>query len=733
MDPDNVYLTLLAELAFALGISLLLVSLILRRYIKAFKALKIKYKQLKSQVKVGSTLDRTPDTSKKPNFLEHPIQYIKRQLSKTSDLQDAPPENSSGDQVWQLRKKFLEAEKSALTYKEGSDAYWQELDNSLQSILQFLIASKANPQEVAHWEEKVNLLRERINKLKDAGQNQRLLEAKLCSANETISRLKEKQNGSLKQSSLEKISQMNHRLKGTGTEGLVIHRHDTSNALQSIRKSNLKGLADAELIDSNHKKQREIILDLKQKIRELELQQADNSDNPIVSNSLKDHIQLLEEQLERSETYASALNSELLSIKQQLSEAKQNLDASENRLPQNDQEFWRKGKNQSYSDALIISNSPASIEERIDQIIETKRCYEKASDDINEVNNVIEYQRKTISGLEDEIGNLRCELLQSANPEESEENAKIIERLEQLLKESETCVTMLESEVDSLKEKLNELSQQIEQDQKDINDTYENLLKQQQDNRKENDINEELNNMAEMLNNTMNAHDDQSSITHFAMNCIKCRNLNELAKDIMDTISTFGVDAALSIRSKLGTIETFDKNKITPRDKQQLRAIVFDDRNRITDINGGFITAYPNMSLLIKTNDKADEAIIRTKDLFVSMSSLASNAVDKIESDHIRERQQKTLDTLLRSTQKTIKNLDVQYTYQCDEATQINNRLLKELYLALESMSITKNQRKIFESMMNDSKERMALLFASGLTVDNTMKKLIEKLDNKTN
>ncbi len=732
MDPDNVYLTLLAELAFALGITLLMVSVILRRYIKAFNALRLKYKELKRQVKVGSTLDRKSETSKDPSFLGQPIQYIKRQLSKTRDRQDSPAENTSNDQVWQLRKQFLEAEKSALTYKEGSDAYWQDLDKSLQNILQFLITSEASPQEVTHWEEKVNLLRERINKLKEASQNQRALEAKLFAANETISHLKTKQNGNLKQSSLEKINQMNQRLKCTGTDGLVINNHSDTDSFRSIRKSNLKGLADAELIDNNHKRQREIILDLKAKIRELEFQQVGNSDNPIIPDSLKNQIQLLEEQLERSESYASALNSELLSIKQKLNEAQHNLDVSENRLSQNDQEFWRKGKQQNYSDALIISNSPASVEERIDQIVETKRCYEKASDDINEVNNVIEYQRKTINGLEDEIGNLRKELLSAASPEESEAKAKIIERLEQLLKESETCVTMLETEVDSLKEKLDELSQQIDIDQKDINKTYENLLQQQHKSNTENDVNEELNNMAEMLNNTMNAYGDQSSITHFAMNCIKCRDLNELARDIMGTIGTFGVDPALSIRSKLGTIETFDKSKISPRDKQQLRAIVFDEKNRITDINGGFIITFPNLSLLIKSAEKSEETITRTKDLFVSMLSLASNAIDKIEGDHICERQQKTLDTLLRSTQKTIKNLDIQYTYQCDEATQINNRLLKELYLALESMNITKNQRKIFESMMNDSQERMALLFASGLTVDKTMKKLIEKLDNKT-
>lgn len=661
---------------------------------------------------------------KSDGFLDNPLGYVKRQLSLTDGKRNETPASASGD-VWQLRQKFLNAEASALKHSEDSDAYWQELDNSLTTILQQL-TQKASQEDIAYWQNKVEMLRERINRMKASESQERYLQQKLKSANETIQALKDKQSRGLNQDNINKICQISSRLKRTGTDTLAVHHGGVPDPLYGIQKSNLKGLADAELIKANQRNQRDIIHNLKQNIEVL------NSNDGKQYQGLRDKINSLEDQLNKSESYSSDLEAELVNIKKTLQQAQHNLDASEKRLEQTDQEFWRKGRQQDHRETLVISSSSSKTDE--DQLNSAHDCYQRANQDISEINKVIEYQRTTITGLEDEISKLRNELLLSSDPDESDEKARIIEHLERLLAESETCITMLEDEVDTLKDKLNALSETLIEEEHELERAQHQIhnIKDSQEPASPANILEELDNMAEMLNNTMSAYGDQSCITHFAMTCLKCRDLNELARDIMDTAANFGVDTALIIRSKLGQVETADQHNINSRDKQQLKSIVFDEKNRVTDISEGFIVAFPNISLLVKSRELKEEQETRIKDLLVSLLNLASHAIEKIESDQIRDRQKKTLDTILRSTQKTIKSLDIQYTYQCDEATKINDRLLKDLYLALETMKISNNQRKLFERMMNDSQERMALLFASGLTVDDTMKKLISRLEGKS-
>lgn len=582
---DSVLLTFLAELAFALGVVLLLVILMLRRYMKSYCILRERYKSLKKQIQVGTTVDR--ESQKKPaSFLDNPLGYVKRQLSLTNTKQVEEPAPIS-ENVWQLRQKFLNAEASALKHSEDSDAYWQALDNALSQILKQL-TQKAGAEDIAYWQNKVELLRESLNKTKASASQERYLQQKLKFANETIQALKSKQSNKLERNNIQQICQINNKLKRTGTDALVVHHGGVPDPLYGLHKSNLKGLADAELIKSNQRNQRDIIHDLKNNVYAL----CEHGDSKQYQG-LKDKIDALESQLERSETYSYSLESELVNIKENLKQVQHNLEATEKRLEQTDQEFWRKGRQQEHRDTLVISSSKPASEQ--DQLNAAHECYQRANEDISEINKVIEYQRTTITGLEDEISKLRNELLLSSDPEESEEKARIIERLEKLLNESETCVTMLEDEVEMLKEKLGHLAESLKEEEQELDRVQHHIqdLEQEPAQSPSADMTEELNNMAEMLNNTMCAYGDQSCITHFAMNCLKCRDLNELARDIMDTAANFGVDAALIIRSKLGQVETADPKNINNRDKQQLRSIVFDDNNRITDISEGFVIAFP--------------------------------------------------------------------------------------------------------------------------------------------
>jgi hypothetical protein len=289
---------------------------------------------------------------------------------------------------------------------------------------------------------------------------------------------------------------------------------------------------------------------------------------------------------------------------------------------------------------------------------------------------------------------------------------------------------MLESEVETLREKLHTISENLHNETVAL-ENIDSTNTSKDNSVSSDEASKEIQDVTQQLNTTLAAYDEQARIIDFAMNCLKCRDINELARDIMESASSFEIDAGLIIRSKLGSIESIDPKIVSQREKVQLKSIPFDEKNLTSDTTDGFIITFPNISLLVKPRNPNSKSSSRLKNLSVSLLSLASHAIKEIENSHSLEQQKKTLTTFLHNTQKTIKSLDIQYSYQCDEVVKINDRLLSDLYIALESMKISDNQRKIFERMMNESQERMSLLFASGLSVDESMKKLISSLEEK--
>ena len=717
MDSFNLTVALLSELAFALAVICIVLAVMLHKF--SCRNRKLRKHLLRLKAASPSELDD-----------ERVLSYLSRQLEATAgrvhtSLMSEPNESTAADasaeiSEWVLRKQYLQAEREALMAGEDAGNYWQTLATALQELLEKLRVATPAAEELAQWKNKVNILRERLSRLRDY--ERRCVEAEQA-LTETRSELAKLEN----QAAQSAVDIATARVVG-GEEVPLFARSGQH----------------ADFISDKVNDQRRTIFDLRESLRQYQLQLEVMSQNSAAGEqdkSIRDKLAAMERELAEAECSSSLLKVEVDGLKKALKEAEgQVLKAEYGRVDSSQPEFWqragRHGKDVDDDNVVFVHEEAASTTEIGDVALEYARAaYARAEQEVKNLMEVSQRQRGLILELENELHLLREQLKNDdgQDPRGREEKQQALTRMEQMYRESEMCVAVLESEVEDLQQRLGQMSQDLAEDkvafiealQAPDEVTAPAAPPPAAPSQELESLKAELDQLNALQQETMAAYNDQSTIAQFAALCWQCRDLGELSRELMATINAMGLTAAIQMRSELGKVDSCDIGKITSQDKANLASIKYSGGDHITPVKDGFVVASDNVSLLVKKPDATGSELKRLQQTLISLLSLTSSAMEKIEHGTIRDKQQKSLDKLVGGIDRAMANISVQYKYQTDEANRIVNRLLKEFHQSLGSMALSEVQKSVFKGMMDDCQQRMALLFATGLSLDESMEKLL--------
>lgn len=757
MDSLDIYTTVVLELAFVLAIVCVVLISLVKKFSQANRRLRQKLSRLqKSQQNLTKS-------SNILNYLERQVDSTERHRQRTSAGTSAAARSATSPLVaiadfreWELRNAYLRAEIAAYHATEGSSSYWQELETALRRILTRLSVPRQQSQELAHWRNKVEILRQRVSKLKGFEQRCQQAESELVTVKTKVEKLQRLGDVSqVNRQHINRITELNRRLGEASGGTVIVTRSGEDSGLTCVsggHQSNANVVTrqeeNADFVLDKVTQQRRTILDLREKIRNYELQlekvRLQNEKLP-ADSSLMEKISQMEKELVGAERSANELAKEVKTLKRALADADgQVMTATLGGTSSEQTEFWRQAKQQkedgAYQVLQIKDREQPAVNLDDDALARAREAYRRAVKDVDHLREVTQGQRRMILELESELQRLRQQVHDS-DPDDSDlaEKKEALDNFEKLYRESELCVAVLESEVEQLQTRLQDMAQDLREDEKYLEDnervtavapeTESTTDAAAEDSRVE-ALQQELQQMTDMLNNTMAEYGDQSCVTRFATMCLQYRDLTDLVNELMAIIKQLGLIGAVQVRSELGDIESAEAGQISAHDKANMKSIQYNGRDRVTRVKGGFVVTFHNISSFVKEPPGPVEGHTRFQDILTSLLSVASFAIEKIEHGTIRDRQKKNLDALIHSVDKGLANVEVQYKYQTEEAHNVVNRLLKELYSCLTTMDLTETQSSIFKEMMEDCQERMALLFASGLTVDESMQKILNKLRN---
>ncbi len=698
-------------------------GLLLRRFTRENKKLRKKLlsRENASQEKSGPSL---------LDYLGRQVDLTRQRLSSSVSPEAVASEDTDIN-PWELRRYCLSAERDALQFKESSPPYWQALETSLTRYTKRFHSPIPATQEVVSLKNKVNILRERIVKLRDFEQRCVETEAALANANARIAEL---QLGR---------GDVSKRQRGD-------FRHYPSTPLEQASASLERNSQTADYVADKMVEQRQTVLDLREKLRRYQLlleTYAQKTLDPDLKKKLRGKIESLEKELSCSELSAGSLREEIATLKKALQTSNDNVQWTEHTSVMAEENPHstvltrnQPGDNRS-GDVVYVYEERAEVVEstRSNEVAleHAKAAYARAEKEVKNLMEVGQSQRRLILELEKELIRLREQVENAEGNDDGtlEEKKQALARLEQLYRESEMCVSVLESEVEDLHQRLDQMCDDMAKDKvafiEALNhaEDSDNVPQESasEDSQEIERLQRELDNLSASLSNAVTAQQNQAAVTRFAKLSLRARNHSELAKELLAAAKQMGLVAAVQVRSELAKVSAADVGKISRQDKANLESIKYNGGQRVTPVKGGVVLVDNRISLFAK--ESADTGMFaRLRENLLSMVTVASLVAEKIEHCIVRDKQKMSLDKLLNNVDKGLANVCVQYKYQTDEANRIVNRLLKELRTSLNSMTLTEIQQSVFEEMLKDCQERMALQFATGMSLDESMQSLHDSL-----
>ncbi len=292
-------------------------------------------------------------------------------------------------------------------------------------------------------------------------------------------------------------------------------------------------------------------------------------------------------------------------------------------------------------------------------------------------------QRQTIVQLRKELQCLRRAMEEQENDGDSEE----VQRLEKLVRETESCVATLESEVDFLQDKLSHQS----------------------------------------ADSAVETDPVLAQLKHFAANVVLQTSRQGVAALLISVFNQLGWQVAFLMTDE--SEESFYNG--SERDDAHVKSWLSDAAADESHTQSDTGTIAVNGPLRVYFSPAMTDAI-HAEHLLERLSLLA--AFIKLQLEHLADLKnlthfQQQIGEFATSIKESVANIEIQYAYGTEQARALVNNLIIELRQLVTASEIEPELREVFETAIAEASERFTLLLQSGGAVDSEIAKLAETLE----
>lgn len=499
-------------------------------------------------------------------------------------------------------------------------------------------------------------------------------------------------------------------------------KHSADQAAESTRRSSHEVKNLTKKLDEQRGIIHRLENDIKQGSMATEISEIKSAQKDAAIASLK----ALESSLVQSQANADQLETAFEAVRRELHETRARLESSEARLKTaafNDVEDERRLRTGTGYTVISRGTEKGSAAEEDDNPLqlEALRNYEALKAEVERLRENTRTQRQLIFAFEQQIQDLRNGLDQSdMSDADREEKAKEIAKLQRLLQETEGCVEVLESEVSYLQDKIQVLA-------KPVATLVEEQKASQNDDERLELITSQLKKSTRMLKRAAEVRAGLGK-TLLAMQG-QNTSLEAIAAHLLDTLEPMAVDVHLSIVTRDHQVDVANCEGMRKPQIQQLHDAIARKINEPLAVEGGFILCYKRMGILARGSLSEMTSLGRLQDSILFILMVGETLLSNVEERRNGTLRQQAVHHLVDGVKNNLKQISIQSTYQREEAHRIMASFIGELNSALSSMNVSDTQRRLFNEMMEETKQRMALLLESEVVIDQSFTRLIEKLD----
>ncbi|PHS14862.1 MAG: hypothetical protein COA86_14385 [Kangiella sp.] len=339
---------------------------------------------------------------------------------------------------------------------------------------------------------------------------------------------------------------------------------------------------------------------------------------------------------------------------------------------------------------------------------------DKSSEEFTRLKTMNSEQQGLISKLKTELSNFSMD---GDAPDET-----ILPKLEQMLKESETCIQMLESELDIVIAELNKKSILLEESakQSDPNGESSDIANMKQ----------QLDDTNAMTMTLMCANGDQSNIISFARNSISSDTLSILSDEVLKIVTGYGLEGSIQMRGRIEKLNQSTSDLVS----ESHMLLLEDDLNgeRFLQDGARLVIRFDQISLLVLGMPNEDEdTCSRYRDSLAIILELANDSMQSIEDEYSMKTQQEVLKKLISTTQSTLENVEQQFKDQATQSETIINSMTDVLGNPTFVKEMSESFRPIYQGIVEETKERFEKLHEETAAVDASFAKIIGDLSKR--
>ena len=390
-------------------------------------------------------------------------------------------------------------------------------------------------------------------------------------------------------------------------------------------------------------------------------------------------------------------------------------------------------KNTKDKKSVKESSQPAAIEATPKRVMEPDNQKtvmrdhgEKSKQEFNRLKTMNVEQKGLISDLKRQLSEL------SFDGSKLDANETVVPRLGQMLKESETCINMLEDELTTVIASLNEKSLQLSQLEGKASSTNEQPLLAENTSNDDNiaDLKSQLESAMSMTMTMMTASGDQSNIISFARNSISCENLESLAEEIQNTANSYNLKGCIQIRSRTG-VDHYPDDKTISEENLQLLSDKLDGE-RFQDNGDSLTVRFENLTLLLNGMPEEDpDTSARYKDSMAIIMELAQAQFESLEDEQVFHQQQAVLKKVIRTTQKTIEKVEQKSKFQAKQSKLIIDSMTGVLGNPTFVKEMSETFQPIYKGIIEETREKFDELNSKNAAVDETFARIINELSSR--
>jgi len=225
---------------------------------------------------------------------------------------------------------------------------------------------------------------------------------------------------------------------------------------------------------------------------------------------------------------------------------------------------------------------------------------------------------------------------------------------------------------------------------------------------------------------------DMGTVLQFMRTSFNCPDYAALCREMLNTLGSYGIEANMQIRGKLGVISIGSNGPCSSLEEAVLANMSRQDR--LFEFSSCLSCNYDHITIIIKNVDRSDpERHGRLRDNLALLAEGADVRIISLDSSAELEKKHVALTRMIANTRKALQDIDQHHRQQRIDSNQIFQDLQEAFERRLLTIGISVSQEDELAELIQDASARALALYDEGLSMDTHMENILKQLENTGN